>query len=102
MQEKNYITFPSFDSAIIQYGCNERPKKNVIIRGEGEREKRNKWSELRDASLPMISCGLAQRNRLKTVFCRRENHGVVGRDQVLTRPSLGAAPTVPLGKRDPP
>lgn len=68
----------------------DEKKKNVIIRGE-KRQRRNKWSELRDASLPMISCGLAQRNRLKTVFCRRENHGVVGhwRDRVLEpdRPS---------------
>lgn len=39
MQEKNYITFPSFDSAIIQCGCNERPKKRYYQRGGGRERK---------------------------------------------------------------
>lgn len=66
--------------------------KTLLRRTGKNRDNRNFMAvSLSPSSLPMISCGLAQRNRQKIIFCRRENHGVVGRrrDQVLV--SLGAA-----------
>lgn len=73
----------------------QKPLKDVYYR---ERERTEIVGISWRSSLPMISCELAERNRLKSVFCRRENHR--GGCRALTRPkswcrveivSLGAA-----------